>query len=148
MNLFKKIKYFYNNSESSAKIIHNRPTKLSNLYLFQVQLRSPGDPTGRPRSPRSMLAAAAAAAGGSMGPPSQSAHHHHRTLPGRGGQSRGQMMGGGSLQYHQDLAYFDNRRGRMDPPPPPPVQQDNKNNFVREWVAVSVLSKFNFGYLS
>ena len=96
-----------------------------------VQLRSPGDPTGRPRTPPGFRSGAT-----SMGQPI-----HHRTLPGRGSTARGggQMGAPPGTMYHQDLAYFDRDRrvggGRMDPPPPPP---ETKNNFVREWVEVRI----------
>jgi len=95
-------------------------------FSDKTPVRTPGDPSGRPRTPPGNYRTNTSM--GQMPPPP------HRTLPGR-------VRGAGvPPMYHQDLAYFDQRRegggsrmvgGRMEPPPPP---QDNKNNFVREWV--------------
>merc|ERR1719391_761214 len=81
---------------------------VSRVWTDKTPLRSPGDPSGRPRSPPF--------------PPRRSSNkpiqtpmgpiQPHRTLPGRGHRAQGRRMPGQQV-YHQDLAYYEvDRLGR------------------------------------
>jgi len=91
---------------------------VSRIWTDKTPLRSPGDPSGRPRSPgasRRSRGGAVGPGGTKMGPPAgPRAMQQNRTLPARG---PGRMLppqvvggpGAGSL-YHQDLAYYEVER--------------------------------------
>ena len=109
---------------------------VSRIWTDKTPLRSPGDPSGRPRSPgyreRSREAGhqgrghssllASGQRPGAMGPP---APVRRSVAPG-GGQRPGAGAGGG---YHQDLAYYDLGAAGHSAPPGAGV-----NERVREWM--------------
>lgn len=104
---------------------------VSRIWTDKTPLRSPGDPSGRPRSPgysRSRPVASlpprlsTSVTMGAMGPPP----------PRRGVQSAGRRTGGsvgGSGMYHQDLAYYDLGQTSHATPSGTGV-----NERVREWM--------------
>ena len=103
---------------------------VSRIWTDKTPLRSPGDPTGRPRSPgysRSRPVASlpprlgSSVGLGAMGPPP----------PRRAVQTAGRRTGGSSsgLHHHQDLAYYDLGQAGHAPPAGAGV-----NERVREWM--------------
>jgi len=89
---------------------------VSRIWTDKTPLRSPGDPTGRPRSPGG--GAYRGKSGSGQLSTSMGAMAPHRTLPGRGHRSQTRRMPGQQI-YHQDLAYYDRMSGsRPDLPPP------------------------------
>lgn len=103
---------------------------VSRIWTDKTPLRSPGDPSGRPRSPgyggrsRGHPGAASRSA---MGPPPP----RRSVAPGQAG-SHGAQRGQTQPRYHQDLAYYD-----LGPGPAGPVPQPGGvavNDRVREWM--------------
>ena len=103
---------------------------VSRIWTDKTPLRSPGDPSGRPRSPgysRSRPVASlpprlgSSVGLGAMGPPP----------PRRAVQTAGRRTGGSSsgLHHHQDLAYYDLGQAGHAPPAGAGV-----NERVREWM--------------
>merc|ERR1719445_228577 len=101
---------------------------VSRIWTDKTPLRSPGDPSGRPRSPgysRSRPVASLPprlSSSVTMGPPP----------PRRGVQTAGRRTGGsasGLHQHHQDLAYYDLGQAGHPGPAGPGV-----NERVREWM--------------
>ena len=88
---------------------------VSRIWTDKTPLRSPGDPSGRPRSPgysRSRGHSSSLRPGHGMGPP-----------PPR--RNVGMRPGGGGHVYHQDLAYYDHGAGGGGA---------GVNERVREWM--------------
>ena len=116
---------------------------VSRIWTDKTPLRSPGDPSGRPRSPgysrsRPMTSLpprlGSSVTIGSMGPPPprrgvQTAGRRSGGSVGGSAMSAMSGMTGMSGMYHQDLAYYDLGQGSHPAPPGPGV-----NERVREWM--------------
>ena len=113
---------------------------VSRIWTDKTPLRSPGEPSGRPRSPgysRSRPLASmpprlsSSVTMGSMGPPPprRAVQTAARRTGGGGGGGGGGAGGGGGGMYHQDLAYYDLGPAGHSAPPSGGV-----NERVREWM--------------
>ena len=111
---------------------------VSRISTDKTPLRSPGEPSGRPRSPgysRSSRPLASlpprlssSVTMGSMGPPGAPPRRAVQTAGRRTGGGGGSGGGGGGM-YHQDLAYYDLGAAGHSAPPGAGV-----NERVREWM--------------
>ena len=107
---------------------------VSRIWTDKTPLRSPGEPSGRPRSPgysrssRPPLASlpprlSSSVTMGAMGPPPP------RRAVQTAGRRTGGAAGGAGGMYHQDLAYYDLGPAGQGAPPGAGV-----NERVREWM--------------